>query len=128
MFGVRNWERAGDIDGGNAPGLLTGSLVENIAGPLIYSYGDFLIVTQAGNAWKVASSRPVPETLPAWPAPGEMQFSAATFNTYQLDGSGIQFTKVISTIHQMNGPTFLALQEVRTPALITGLLTGLFQT
>jgi endonuclease/exonuclease/phosphatase family metal-dependent hydrolase len=49
----------------------------------------------------------------------------ATFNTYSLGGTGVQFTKVISAIHQMNGPTFLALQEVRTPALITGLLSSL---
>lgn len=124
-FGVRHWERSGDIGGANAPGLITGSRVGNISGPLAFSYGDYLVVTQAGDAWEVIESRPTPESPPAWPAPGEGQFSAATLNVDHLDGRGVQFTKVISAVDQMGGPTFLALQEVRTPAVITGLVGSL---
>jgi exonuclease III len=122
---VRHWERSGDIGGANAPGLITGSLVDGVRGPLAWSYGDYLVITQAGAPWRVVASQPLPGSLPAWPAPGPDQFSAATFNTQNLEGWGLQFTKVISTLLQMNGPTFLALQEVNPYSVFPDLVERL---
>ena len=124
-FGVRNWERSGDIDGQNAPGLITGSVVDNIEGPLAWSYGDYMIITQAADAWRVVFSQPVPGNTPGWPMPRADQFSVVTYNTDNLLGLGIQFTKVFSTILQTNGPTFLSLQEVDPSDVLPGLVDRL---
>ena len=125
--GVRHYERYGNIGGADAPGLIVGSVVTDVAGPLGFSYGDYMVVTQPGKPWQVVSAKPLPDTPPAWSPPTTDTFSAATFNTLNFDAAdpAVKMTKVVSTVLQLGGPTFLALQEIDSTSVITDLITNL---
>jgi len=121
-FGVRFYNRYGS----GVPNLIVGSVVTNVDGPLAYTYGNYVVTTQAGDDWQVVHSQTLPITAPTWPEAAVNQFTVATFNTYNFDeASGTKMTKVVSTIVQMNGPTFLGLQEIAVETAITDLLNNL---
>lgn len=128
-FGVRHYERYGNINGSgtNVPNLITGSTVDSLTGPMGFSYGRYMAVTQEGAPWAAIFEQPAPTTEPTWPAPLANQFSVATFNTLNFDGgsSSDKFDKVIRSIDQMNGPTFLALQEIAVDEVITDVVNAL---
>jgi predicted extracellular nuclease len=52
--------------------------------------------------------------VPSWPEANVDEFSVATFNTYNFDSedSAAKQTKVVNSIAQLNGPAFIALQEI----------------
>jgi uncharacterized repeat protein (TIGR01451 family) len=111
---LRNWELYGDFNGGDAPDLIVGSVVSNADGPLGFSYGDYMIITQDGDEWAVESAVTPPTTVPSWPVAGATQFSVGTFNTYNFDSgaSAATKTKVVNTIASFNGAAFVALEEI----------------
>ncbi len=119
--GVRPYQRYGS----GAPNLIVGSQVSGVDGPLTFTYGDYVIVEQDGYA--VDYNMPLPAEAPSWPAATPIQFSAATMNTYNFDDDdpAVKTTKFISQVVQMNGPTFLALQEIESPAVLPGLVADL---
>ena len=125
-FGVRHYELFGDINGNDAPGLIVGSIVDNADGPFTFSYGAYMVATQEGDAWNTVSSAPVPTEVPEFPAAMPDSFTAATFNTLNFDDpTDEQMTKVVSTVVQLNGPTFIALQEISVSDVMTDLLDNL---
>ena len=111
-FGVRPDERYGS----GAPNLIVGSVVTGVDGPLAYTYGNYAVSDQDG--YTVVYTQPLPSPVPAWPAPGTDQFSAATFNTYNFSFDGedrdVKLTKVLSTVINLGPPTWLALEEIAT--------------
>ena len=125
--GVRHYERYGNINGADAPGLIVGSVVTDVAGPLGFSYGDYMVITQPGKPWQVVSAKPLPDTPPSWSPPTTETFTAATFNTLNFDAAdpAVKMTKVVSTVLQLGGPTFLALQEIDSTTVITDLINNL---
>jgi len=124
--GVRHYERYGLIDGQRPPGLLTGSTVRNVAGPLGFTAGAYTILTQAGDPWEVVERAVAPTTPPTWPAPEPGEFSAATFHLQQLhDPQSVRLTKVVTTVMGLGCPSLLALQEIRAEAVITPLRAAL---
>ena len=125
--GVRHWELYGRIGGANSPALVVGSVVNSINGPLAYTYGNYVVATQAGSPWSVVTSQPLPFTVPSGPAAGANEFTAATFNAYEFDpdGGAIKMTKVVAVIAQLNGPTFLAFQEVSPTGSLPSLVSHL---
>ncbi len=124
--GVRHWERYGEINGADPANLIVGSVIDNAAGPLAYSYGAYLVTTQAGDEWQVITSQPLPAEVPAWPAPTADQFSVAAFNAYNLDvTTDPRMAKVVASIGQMNGPTFLGMEEVDQDAVMATLISRL---
>jgi uncharacterized repeat protein (TIGR01451 family) len=122
--GVRHYELYGDIGGADPDNLIVGSVVQNVDGPLAFSYGNYIVTTQQGDAWQTVTSQPAPSTPSGWPAAGEDEFTVATFNTYNFDHSS-EVAKVVSTVVEMNGPVFLALQEIDVGTVITDLLGDL---
>ena len=123
--GLRHYERYGDIGGSDAPGLIVGSTITNADGPLGYSYGSYLIITQPDDAWQVDASKPAPAEEPEWPAPEVNEFTAVSFNTLNFDGGAAKTTKVINSIAQLNGATFVALQEISVADVMTDVIDGL---
>lgn len=124
-FGVRHYERYGEINGNDPPSLIVGSVAENIDGPFTFSFGNYLVITQQGDAWGAVFSQPLPTELPAWDAPADNEFTAATFNTLNFDQTGTHLTKVVTVIEQMNFPVFLALEEVAVESVMEDLLVEL---
>jgi uncharacterized repeat protein (TIGR01451 family) len=119
QIGVRPDERYG----AGAPNLIAGSVVDGVGGPVIYSYGDYLIADQDG--YTVLKAVQPPAQAQEWPAAAD-NFTAASFNTLGFDSAGgVHFTKVLSTVQQMNAPTFLALQEVAVSTVITDFIQAL---
>ncbi len=126
--GVRHWERYGAMGGGDPPNLIVGSVVENVDGPLAYSYGSYLVATQAGDEWTVVYQRPAPDPPPSWPAAGPNEFTLLTFNvenffdTIDDPGKGdpvidpVEYAthrdKIAAAIGQAGYPTVVGLQEV----------------
>ena len=129
--GVRHWKKFGALDdGSDPPNLIVGSVITNVDGPLAFSYGSYVIATQAGDAWSVVHDQPAPSTPPTWPAPGADEFTVAAFNTYNFDtGSAPTYAdkraKVVAVIRALNGPTFLSLEEIAVEQVITDVLTDL---
>ncbi len=126
-IGARHWELYGRIGGADAPDLIVGSVVSNIKGPLAYTYGCYVIATQAGRPWSVVTSQSPPSSLPGGPAAGADEFTVATFNAYQFDpdGGAAKMSKVAAVIAQLGGPTFLALQEVSPTGSLPTLISHL---
>ncbi len=126
-FSVRHWERFGEIGGAAAPNLIVGSIIAPASGPLGFSYGDYMLLTQAGSPWSALFEQPLPDSVPFWPDPQVDEFTVATFNTYNFDGDddASKRAKIVKTIDQMNDPAFLALQEIAASEVITDLLTDL---
>jgi len=126
---LRNWELYGDFNGGDAPDLIVGSVVSNADGPLGFSYGDYMIITQDGDEWVVESAATPPATVPSWPEAGATQFSVGTFNTYNFDNGASSATmmKVVNTIASFNGAAFVALEEIEgdNPPFMGAMLTNL---
>ncbi|MFP4395429.1 MAG: hypothetical protein ACLFTI_09215 [Anaerolineales bacterium] len=123
---ARHYERYGLIDGRRPPGLLTGSTVRNVAGPLGFTAGAYTILTQAGAPWEVVESAAAPPAPPTWPAPAPGEFSAATFHLQSLhDPQSARLTKVVTTVLGLGCPSLIALQEIRADAVITPLQTAL---
>ncbi len=123
---VRHYERHGLIDGQLPPGLIVGSTVRNVAGPLGFTAGAYTILTQAGDPWEVVARAAAPPTLPTWPAPEPGEFSAATFHLQALhDPQSVRLTKVVTTVMGLGCPSLIALQEIRAAAIITPLQTAL---
>lgn len=119
--GVRHWEQFGDIGGGDPPNLIVGSTISNIDGPLVTTFGDYVVTTQDGDAWSAVSSLPTPPTPPTWPAASGDQITLATFNTYNFDaGAATKLAKVVKGITALGCPTILALEEVDTASTIAG--------
>ncbi len=120
-FGVRNYLRYGS----GGPNLIVGSVVTTgIDGPLAFSYSNYLVALQDLGALFYASKE-APAEPPTWPAPGANQFNVATFNAYNFDSLGTHLTKVVSTLVQMNGPTFLSLQEIDVATVVTDVINSL---
>jgi hypothetical protein len=127
-FGVRHYERYGEIGGSAPPNLIVGSVVTNVDGPLTFSFGTYLVATQTGDAWSVVSSAPTPPTWPTWPAAATDEFTLATLNTLGFDTvTGVKIDKVVLAIQALGGPTFLALEEVDADVVMTTLLSRLAQ-
>ena len=123
---VRHYKRNGKLDDGSYPdNLIVGSTVENVDGPLVYSYGSYLVATQFGAPWTTVYDKPAPTTVPTWPAAPAEQFSAATFNTYNYNGGATKLTKVVSTVVGLGAPTFLSLEEISVADVITDVITAL---
>jgi predicted extracellular nuclease len=119
--GVRHWERYGAIGGDDPPGLIVGSTATDLDGPLVTTYGDFVVMTQAGDAWGVGTSVPPPAPPPSWPAAGEGRFTVATFNAYNFDaGDADKVNKVALSVAAAGCPTVLALEEVDTASTLSG--------
>ncbi len=119
--GVRHWERFGDVNGADPPNLIVGSSVTGVGGPLVTTYGDSVVATQAGDAWSVVASLPPPATPPTWGPPTAGQFTAASLNCERMDdGAGTKLAKVVDSIVALGCPTFLALQEVDTESTLPG--------
>ena len=135
--GVRHYRLYGDLDdGSDPPNLIVGSVVTNVDGPLMFSYGNYLVATQAGDAWQAVYTQPLPSQVPSWPAAGANEFTIATFNTYNFDGEDVavgRLDKVTATIEALGYPTFLALEEIATLStctsidgrIVTGVITDL---
>ncbi len=124
--GVRHYEKFGDIDGHDAPGLIVGSVVENTDGPLAYTYGNYNIITQQNDAWQVVTSKPAPTTIPSWPGAGAGEFTVGTFNTYNFSSnSDPKMGKVVSTVVQMGCPSFLAMEEIAVDKVMSTLISEL---
>jgi uncharacterized repeat protein (TIGR01451 family) len=121
-LGLRHWLRYG---GSFPPDLITGSVVEPFRGPLTWSFGGYMAVTQPGEFWTPVYTQPLPMSAPSWPAPGAQQFSVATFNTYNFDSTGKKLDKVVLAVQQMNGPTILALEEISPTAVMADLIGDL---
>lgn len=125
-FAMRHYERGGDIGGSNPPDLITSSTVDNIAGPLGFTYGQYAVVTQPADAWELIEAAPEPSEIPSWPAPQADQFTSATLNTENFDNPSLpELDKIAEAVDQMNGPTILALQEVDEPAVMGTLIAEL---
>lgn len=125
---VRHYERFGDIGGGDPPDLIVGSVITNVDGPLMTSYGGLMITTQEGDAWSVVSEVPEPEMPPVWPAPAPDEFTLATFNLLNYEGSSgaTKDAKVRATIIDvLSCPTFLAVQEVMADEVLPDLVADL---
>ncbi|MFZ6031409.1 MAG: endonuclease/exonuclease/phosphatase family protein [Chloroflexota bacterium] len=120
-FNVRHWLRYG----GNAPQLSVGSAIAPFEGPLTWSFGWYMAVTQPGAFWTPVYTQTLPSETPSWPAPDARQFSVATFNTYNFDELGSKLDKVVLTVQQLNGPTVLALEEISPTAVLPDLIGDL---
>lgn len=121
VVGVRHWELFGDIGGADPPNLIVGSTVANLDGPLTTTYGDYVVVTQAGDAWSVVSSVPAPPTPPTADPPSDDRFTVATLNCENFDsGDAVKLAKVVNSIVALGCPTLLALQEVDTQSTLAG--------
>ena len=121
IVGVRHWERYGDIGGGDPPNLIVGSTVAGVSGPLATTYGDSVVMTQAGAAWSVLASTPEPATVPAWDPPAGDRFTVATLNSENMNaGDGTKLAKVTASVVALGCPTLLALQEVDTQSTLAG--------
>lgn len=126
-FGVRHYERYGDIGGQDAPGLIVGSVVTGTHGPLAYSYGNYIVATQEGFAWTAVYSAPLPIT-PTCPGPDGEQFNVLTFNVENyfddIDDPGksdpiedpqdyeLKRDKIALSIAQAGCPLVVGFQEV----------------
>jgi len=119
--GVRFYNRYGS----GADNLIVGSVVENVDGPLAFTYGNHVIITQQGDDWVTVYDKPAPAAPPSWPEPPADQFSVASYNTYNFDSAGTHVTKVVSTVVQMGGPTFLAFQEIDVQTVVTDVIDNL---
>ncbi len=125
---VRHYERFGDIGGGDPPDLIVGSVITNVDGPLMTSYGGLLIMTQQGDAWEVVSEAPEPTEPPTWPVPASDEFTLATFNMLNYEGSSgaTKDAKVRAAIIDVLAcPTFLAVQEVMADEVLPDLIDDL---
>jgi len=121
VVGVRHWELFGDIGGADPPNLIVGSTVANLDGPLTTTYGDYVVVTQAGDAWSVVSSVPTPPTPPTVEPPADDRFAVATLNCENFDaGDAVKLAKVVDSIVALGCPTLLSLQEVDTQSTLAG--------
>ncbi len=114
--GVRHYEFRGDIGGADAPDLIVGSTITNADGPLAFSYGNYLVTTQAGDPWQVVYEQPPASPVPQWPSAGNDEFSLVSFNTYNFDGEegASKLQKITSTLQALGYPTVLGLQEIAT--------------
>lgn len=108
-FAVRHWVRYGSY---TAPGLSVGSAIDGFLGPFTWSYAGYMVVTQPGEFWTAVYTQELPAKTPVWPEPADDQFSVATFNVYDFDQLGVKLDKVVQAVRQMNGPAFLAIQEI----------------
>ena len=132
--GVRHWERFGDIGGADPPNLIVGSVITDVDGPLMFSYGAYLVTTQAGDPWQVVSAAPEPTTPPTWPPAAGNEFTVMTFNVENFfdttDDPGkndplpsateyqVHRDKIVSTVVQAGCPTIIGLQEVEKLAVL----------
>jgi uncharacterized repeat protein (TIGR01451 family) len=124
-FGVRHFTRFGNMPGG-APNLIAGSVITNVTGPLGYSYGRYIAFTQFDNQWQVVSEAQPPAVEPTWPTATMDEFTIMSFNVENFNSaSGSHMAKVVRSIDNMNGPTFIGIQEIRVSTVITNLLTEL---
>ena len=124
-FGVRHYLRNGNMPDG-VPSLIAGSVITNVTGPLGYSYGRYIAFTQAGQEWEAVSSAPPPAIEPTWPEATEDEFTVMSFNIENFsDPSGSQMDKVLQNLDNLNGPTFIGIQEIRVSTVMTDLLNAL---
>ena len=141
-FGVRHYERYGDIGSGDPPNLIVGSEVDNVSGPLGFSYGSYLVVTQYGNEWQVVYSQPEPSPVPTWPSAGVDEFTVLTFNVENffddVDDPGVNDDvvssaeyechrdKIAATIVTAGCPIIVGVQEAEKLAVLQYLADELY--
>ncbi len=125
--GVRHYKLYGKLDDGSyPPNLIVGSTITNADGPLAYTYGSYVIMTQAGDPWQEVYSRPAPTTVPSWDSAADNEITLGAFNTLNFDvTTDPKMTKVVSTILQMGCPVFLSLEEIDMDASLPTLVTRL---
>ncbi len=125
--GVRHYKLYGKLDDGSyPPNLIVGSTITNADGPLAFTYGSYVIMTQAGDPWEEVYSRPTPTTLPSWASAAEDEITVGAFNTLNFEvTNGTKMTKVVQTILSMGCPTFLSLEEIEMDNTLPALKTAL---
>ncbi len=125
--GVRHYKLYGRLDDGSyPPNLIVGSTITNADGPLAYTYGSYVMMTQAGDPWQEVYSRPAPSTVPGWEEAGASQLTVGAFNTLNFDvTSGTKMTKVVESIVQMGCPIFLSLEEIEMDNTLPALKAAL---
>jgi len=132
--GVRHWERYGDIGGSDPPNLIVGSVVTDVDGPLAFTYGAYVVITQQGDPWQAVYSQPAPDPPPGWPPAGAGEFTLLTFNTENFFDTindpgksdpvvspadyATHRDKVVGTIIQAGCPTIVGVQEVEKLAVL----------
>lgn len=127
-LGVRHYQRFGDIGSGDPDNLIVGSVVTNVDGPIMTSYGGPMIVTQAGDAWQTVTAAPLPPAPPTWPAAGPTELTTGSFNTLNFDGSAgaTHATKILNSIVDvLSCPTILSLEEISVEQVMTDLIADL---
>ena len=71
------------------------------------------MTTRAGDPWTVITAAPLPAEEPTRPGPARSAFTVATFNTENFDNPAEpKMNKLVRTIINVNGLSFLALEEV----------------
>jgi len=142
--GVRHWKKYGDLDdNSDPPNLIVGSVVDNVGGPLGFSYGSYIVVTQAGDAWNAVYNRPAPDPPPSWPPAATDEFTVLSFNAHNFFDSvndpGVEDpvvspadyathrAKIVRTIVQAGCPVIVNLQEVEKLAVLQD-VAGLLAT
>ena len=119
VYAVRHYERYGDINSSDPDNLIVGSVVEDITGPLMVTYGPYAVITQQGTPWQTVAAASLPITVPTWSAPAASEFSMASFNVLNLnDGTSTsnltKRAKIVEAIVNMGCPSVVGLQEVDT--------------
>ncbi len=125
--GVRHYKLYGKLDDGSyPPNLIVGSTITNADGPLAYTYGSYVIMTQAGDPWQEVYSRPAPTTVPSWDSAADNEITIGAFNTLNFDvTTDPKMTKVVTTILKMGCPLFLSLEEIDMDSALPELKTRL---
>jgi predicted extracellular nuclease len=142
--GLRHYERYGEIGGGDPPNLIVGSVITGTTGPLAYSYGNYVVTTQAGAPWSEVYAQPEPSPVPTWPPAGPLGFTLLSFNVENffdtVDDPGkndpivspgdyaVKRTKIARTIAQAGCPAVVGLQEVEKLAVLDDVATDLATT
>jgi uncharacterized repeat protein (TIGR01451 family) len=132
--GLRHYERYGEIGGGDPPNLIVGSVITGVTGPLAFSYGNYLVTTQAGAPWSAVYAQPEPSPVPTWPPADPTSFTVLSFNVENffdtVDDPGkddpivspadyaLKRDKIARTIAQAGCPVIVGLQEVEKLAVL----------
>jgi uncharacterized repeat protein (TIGR01451 family) len=142
-FGVRHYERYGEMGGQDAPNLIVGSVVTGTHGPLAYSFGNYIVATQEGAPWTAVFSAPLPIT-PTCPPPDGEQFDVLSFNVENffddIDDPGkgdpvedpweyeLKRDKIAMSIAQAGCPMVVGFQEVEKLAALEYVAEDLWAT
>ncbi|MDX1663963.1 MAG: lamin tail domain-containing protein [Candidatus Promineifilaceae bacterium] len=140
LAGIVPVQNASEIDCTAFPQATTGDTLENITGPLIYSFELFRIVVQTEDEeGRPALSAGAAPALPEPPPTGAEHFAIASFNLYDyfdtVSDTGwdaepvpdeaeldVKQAKLVQTIADVLGcPTILGVQEVENEMLLRAL-------